>query len=193
MTSCTNAIKAWETKTGESAAEAVKVDLYAQNPPIGKLDNSLNGLENCEHLALSTNSIDRFIPLPSMKKLRILSAGRNCIKKIEKLDEVAGTLEELWLSYNFISSLDGLSNLQNLEVLYMSNNKIKDFGEMAKLASLPKLRDVLFIGNPCYEGLEKDEQRRAVLAQIPQVQKIDGEMVTGADRGPGGGGEEKAE
>ena len=131
---------------------------YAQNPPIGKLDNSLNSLENCEHLALSTNSIDRFIPLPSMK-LKILSAGRNCIKKIEKLDDVAGTLEELWLA-NFIGSLDGLSNMQNLEVLYMSN-KIKDFSEMGKLASLPKLRGravcgaVLRRSHKCRRSMER--------------------------------------
>ena len=138
MTTCANAIKAWETKTGESASEAVKVDLYAQNPPISKLDNALNSLENCEHLALSTNSIDRLIPLPSMKKLKILSLGRNCIKKIEKLDDVAGTLEELWISYNFVSSLDGLANMQNLEVLYMSNNKIKDFNELGKTSLTAK-------------------------------------------------------
>lgn len=81
-------------------------------------------------LSLSTNQIDRLIPFGGMKKLRILSLGRNnvqwtsprcvclCtgeamhltlpslvlyplqIKKIEKLEDLADTLEELWLSYN---------------------------------------------------------------------------------------------
>jgi len=117
MTSCKDAIKNWETKTGEIAAEATAVKLYAQNPPISKMDAALNGLDNCEHLALSTNSIDRIIPLPGLKKLRIFSIGRNVVKKIEKLDDNAATLQEIWASYNFVSSLDGLHNLTNLEVL----------------------------------------------------------------------------
>ena len=114
-----------------------------------------------------------------MKKLKILSAGRNCIKKIEKLDDVAGPSRSL--AYNFIGSLDGLSNMQNLEVLYMSNNKIKDFSEMGKLKAPAQAEGRAVVGTRA-DGLEKAEQRRAVLAQIPQVQKIDGEMVTGADR-----------
>lgn len=40
-----------------------------------------------------------------MENLRILSLGRNLIKKIENLDAVADTLEELWISYNQIASL----------------------------------------------------------------------------------------
>ena len=320
MTSCKDAIKNWETKTGEVAAEATAVKLYAQNPPISKMDAALNSLDKCEHLSLSTNSIDRLIPLtgkvlvlswthrmagrsvqhpilfksslltvctrtgsmvgptecwivfivgltdsninflivscsflllvPGLKNLRILSISRNAIKKIEKLDDVAGTLTEIWASYNFVSNLDGLHNLTNLEVLYvsggvsslwcvqsrsgvrcagqtnivhsvafghfwfcshfffsfflnvvavtctfvqtglqLSNNKIKDVGELGKLAGLPNLRDILLIGNPCYEGMEKAEQRAAVLAQLPNIAKIDGEMVTAADRE--GGGETK--
>ena len=53
--------------------------------------------------------------------------------QIEKLDDVAETLEELWLSYNQISSLDGLSNLTNLTTLYLSNNNIKMWNELDKL------------------------------------------------------------
>ncbi len=83
-----------------------------------------------------------------MKKLRILSMGRNQIKKIEKLDDLAETLEELWLSYNQIFSLDGFSSLKNLTTLYMSNNNMKSWAELDKLKGLEKLRDVLFVGNP---------------------------------------------
>merc|ERR1711998_456766 len=86
---------------------------------------------NCEHLTLSTNCIDRLIPLNGMKNLRILSIGRNQIKKIEKLDDVAETLEQLWISYNLITSLDGLQGLTNLTTLYMSNNNLKSFAELS--------------------------------------------------------------
>jgi hypothetical protein len=46
----------------------------------------------------------------------------------ERLEDVAGTLEELWLSYNGVSSLDGLATCSKLRVLYMSNNQARDGG-----------------------------------------------------------------
>lgn len=57
------------------------------------------------HLTLSTNNIEKISSLSGMENLRILSLGRNLIKKIENLDAVADTLEELWLSYNQVVSL----------------------------------------------------------------------------------------
>ncbi|KAF1778991.1 Leucine-rich repeat domain, L domain-like [Phytophthora cactorum] len=134
-----------------------------------------------EHLSLSTNAIDRLIPLSGMKKLRILSLGRNQIKKIEKLDDVSDTLEELWLSYNVIATLDGLSGLTNLTTLYVSNNLIKSWDELDKLASLPKLRDVLFTGNQ-FTRIEQGDARLNVLKRIPKVAKIDGDMVKQTER-----------
>lgn len=72
------------------------------------MDDSLNQLENCQKLSLSTNQIERMIALPKLKNLRILSLGRNNIKRIMALEDVGQTLEELWLSYNQIEKLDGL-------------------------------------------------------------------------------------
>jgi len=193
-TSCAQAIKAWEAKTGEVAAEAKVVKLYCQIPPVNKLDHTLNSLVNCEHLALSTNSIDRFIPLNGMKSLKILSLGRNMLKKIEKLDDVADTLEELWLSYNNITLLDGLQGLQNLRVLYLSNNGIKNWGELDKLAGLSNLKDILLVGNEIYNGLSVEERRIEVLKRLPGLTKIDGELVTPSERAAaeGTGEEEEA-
>lgn len=57
------------------------------------------------HLALSTNNIEKISSLSGMESIKILSLGRNLIKKIENLDAVAETLEELWISYNVLTSL----------------------------------------------------------------------------------------
>ena len=181
-TTCAVAIKEWETQTGEVAAEAKHVALYCRVPPINRLDNTLNSLVNCERLALSTNSIDKIIPLNGMKCLKILSLGRNQIKKIERLDDVADTLEELWMSYNSISSLDGLGGLSNLRVLYLSNNKISQWSELDKIAGLMNLKDVLFVGNPIYEGLSESERRVEVLRHLPNLTKIDGDLVKPKER-----------
>jgi len=37
---------------------------------------------------------------------------------------------------------------------------------------------VLFVGNPIYDGLSKDDARLEVLRHLPNITKIDGDMVT---------------
>lgn len=91
---------------------------------------------------------------------------------------MAGTLQQLWISYNQISSLDGLSCLTNLTTLYCSNNQIKSFVELEKLRTNEQLRDVLFTGNPMYsEVATKEEARIEILKRLPALLKIDGEFV----------------
>lgn len=60
--------------------------------------------------------------------------------QIEKLEDVAESLEELWLSYNLITSLDGLGALSKLTTLYMSNNHIKAWAELDKLVRVTDCR-----------------------------------------------------
>ena len=66
-----------------------------------------------------------------LKNLKILSLARNNIKRIQNLEDVAATLEQLWLSYNQIERLDNLAPLQKLHTFYVSNNKIRDPNEIA--------------------------------------------------------------
>jgi len=63
------------------------------------MDDSLNQLENCQKLSLSTNCIERMNSPPKAEEPRS-SLGRNNIKRIMALEDVGQTLEELWLSYN---------------------------------------------------------------------------------------------
>jgi len=113
----------------------------------------------------------------------VLSVGRNIIKRIEKLEDVAETLEELWISYNQIASLDGLQGMNALSSLYISNNNIKSWAELDKLASLPSLKDILLIGNPIYlEMPSREEARVEVLRHLPNITKIDGQMVKPSER-----------
>ena len=106
--------------------------------------------------------------------MKILSVGRNNLKKIDGslAADHGNTLEQLWASYNKIGSLDGIDKLSALTTLYLSNNKIANFDELSKLADLAELRDLLLIGNPCYEGLSKDERRIEVIKRLPQVTKL---------------------
>ena len=129
MTACKEAIKDWEEycKTPESKQEALPAvemrevrlcPIAMMKPLILKMDAQLSTLKKCEQLRLSSNSIQKIEGLAGMDSLKILSLGRNTIKKIEGLNEVADTLEQLWLSYNQLGSLGGIEKLSNLLVLY---------------------------------------------------------------------------
>lgn len=89
-----------------------------------------------------------------MKNLKVLSIGRNLIKAFSGLEPLGETLLELWISYNSIEKMKGITCMKNLRVLYMSNNLVREWNEFSKLQELPNLRDLLFVGNPLCDGFE---------------------------------------
>eukprot|EP00794_Sanderia_malayensis_P020426 gene20426-22439_t len=192
-TTIKDALAKWEEKNGMKAAEAKEVKLYAQMPPIEKMDASLSTLTACEDvyliwriflrkLSLSTNGIEKIANLNGLKNLTILSLGRNNIKNLNGLEAVADTLQQLWISYNYVEKLKGIGVLKKLKVLYMSNNSVKSMDEFIKLADLPNLEDLLFVGNPLEEkhsaeGTWRDEATK----RLPKLKKLDGVPVVRQD------------
>jgi dynein light chain 1 len=61
------------------------------------------------------------VNMPPLKYLTRLSLSRNNISKISGLEEVAGTLKELWLSYNLIEKLEGLGMCMKLNTLFIGS------------------------------------------------------------------------
>jgi dynein light chain 1 len=187
-TSCAEAIEIWQGYNPDSPVkEATKVLLCGLAPPIEKMDEALHQLVNVKQLSLSTNAIEKMIPLAPLRNLEILSLGRNHIKKIEGLEAVSATLRELWLSYNQINTLDGLDSCLRLEVLFMSNNKIGEdsrgkpsieggWRELDKLTCLPELKNVLFVGNPIYQDLTKKDILEKVTTRLPALKNNQGKV-----------------
>jgi dynein light chain 1 len=188
FTSFAKALQNWEEKNGASPSDAKVIKLNFEIPPIEKMDPALIGtLVNCEQLSLSTNAIEKMIPISGLKSLKILSLSRNQIKRINGLDEIGATLEELWLSYNYIEKLDGLSSCTEIKTLYVGHNKIKDWNEMDRLKEMSKLRTTVCYGNDIYDkygtgAVGNTEARLHVLAKLPQLGMIDGVMVTDEER-----------
>ncbi|KAM3173194.1 Dynein light chain 1, axonemal [Hymenolepis weldensis] len=140
------------------------------------MDAGLSLLTKCEKLSLSTNAIDKISNLHALKNLehlKILSLARNNIKIISGLEPLGETLEELWISYNLIEKLKGLSALKKLRVLYISNNKVKDWVELLRLNDLPSLADLVFVGNPLEEN-NPDTFRDEAMRKLPKIKKLDG-------------------
>ena len=55
------------------------------------------------------------------------------IKKLEQLDGIADRLEELWMSYNLLSTFAGIEQCSKLRCLFVGNNNISDEKELARL------------------------------------------------------------
>lgn len=97
---------------------------------------------------------------------------------MENLEAVAGTLEQLWISYNQIEKLSGISALKKLKVLYMSNNNVEKWSEFDRLKDLPLLEDILFVGNPLQQQYQdQDEWRLAVIKRLPTLKRLDGKTI----------------
>ena len=185
-TSFAKAIQMFEETSGQNASEAEFVKLNFTVPPIDKLDAAIiSTLTSCRHLALSTNCIEKMVPITTLKRLEVLSLGRNQIKKIYGLEEIGANLKELWISYNLIEKLDGLApHCSNLSVLYIAHNKIKDINELEKIKELPNLANCVFLGNEFYDKFpSKEDARIQVLKKIPKLGMIDNVIVTEADKG----------
>nr|AAX86881.2 leucine-rich-repeat protein 7 [Plasmodium falciparum] len=177
-----NCIKNWEQKNGKKICDEEEVSFICNIPLIEKLDNSINTLEKCKRLSLSTNRIEKLIPMSGLKNIEILSLGRNCIKKIQYLEDISGTLKQLWLSYNYIDKLDNLQSLKKLQVLYIFHNKIKSIEEIDKLNTLPELVELGLKGNPIYEGKTNEYMKLLILKKLPQLKIVDNETITEKQR-----------
>jgi len=186
MTSCKEAIKDIEVD-GVVAAEAEEVRLCPiamMKPLITKMDNSLSTLKKCKHLRMSSNAIAKIEGLAGCDSLQIISLGRNNLKKIEGLNDLSDTLEQIWISYNQIASLAGIEKLVNLQVLLMSNNKIDKWPEVERLQALPKLRDLNLVNNPIWTKTEGEglSWRIELLKRLDKIKVIDGQLVEDEER-----------
>jgi len=185
MTSCKEAIKDIEAD-GNPATEMEEVRLCPianMKPLITKMDQALSTLKKCKQLRMSSNGIGKIEGLSGMDSLTILSLGRNGLKKIEGLNEVADTLEQLWVSYNQIASFAGIEKLVNLQVLYASNNKIDKFPEVERLQALPKLRELNLANNPVQIKAEAEGNwRLEVIKRLEKLKLLDGALIEDEER-----------
>ena len=66
-----------------------------------------------------------------------------------------------------------------LEILFISNNKIRNWEEINRLNQLPELRNILLIGNPIYDSYSnREEAKPQVLRRCRQLEVIDGVIVS---------------
>ena len=89
------ALDVWCSENGTAREDVVHVQLYGRQPPITRMNASdVEGLVRCEKLSLSSNAIEKMVMGRSLRSLKVLSMGRNGIKRIDgSIGEVKWTLK----------------------------------------------------------------------------------------------------
>ncbi|XP_037014056.2 cilia- and flagella-associated protein 410 [Artibeus jamaicensis] len=87
------------------------------------------------------------------------------------------SLEVITLSVNSVSTLEPVSQCQQLSELYLRRNRIASLTELSYLKGLPRLRVLWLAENPCC-GADPHLYRMTVLRNLPNLQKLDNQAVT---------------
>ncbi|NP_001087518.1 cilia and flagella associated protein 410 S homeolog isoform X1 [Xenopus laevis] len=86
-------------------------------------------------------------------------------------------IEVITLSVNNISTLEPISYCHNLTELYLRKNNISSLNELNYLKPLPRLKILWLSENPCC-GADPQKYRMTVLRNLPNLQKLDNQVVT---------------
>jgi protein phosphatase 1 regulatory subunit 7 len=75
------------------------------------VDPPLEGFPQLAELYLVNNKLTRIRGLEHLPALRCLELGSNRLREIENLESLSGSLEQLWLGRNKITTIQVLCNL----------------------------------------------------------------------------------
>ncbi|XP_015262348.1 PREDICTED: protein C21orf2 isoform X1 [Gekko japonicus] len=111
--------------------------------------------------------------LGSVRKLNCWGSRLTDISICHELPNV----EVITFSVNNISDLEPVSQCQHLTELYLRKNRIASLAELFHLKKLPHLRILWLSENPCC-GPDLHRYRMTVLRNLPNLQKLDNQLVT---------------
>ncbi|XP_006562371.1 protein tilB homolog isoform X2 [Apis mellifera] len=113
----------------------------------------------------------RMSDFSAVKKLNCWGTELTDVSILRKMKNV----EVLSLSVNHINTLADFQYCSSLQELFVRNNNIEDLNEVCYLQGLPNLRNLWLGENPC---AEKEGYRLSVLRALPNLQKLDDEVVS---------------
>lgn len=98
--------------------------------------NVVSNWTNLVDMSFSNNIIEEIPNLNNLSNLETVNLSNNKIKSIEN---ISGSMEELSIDNNELTSLSGVQNLLNLKILSVSNNQINSLKELESLSNLENL------------------------------------------------------
>jgi protein phosphatase 1 regulatory subunit 7 len=127
---------------------------------------------NLKILSIQSNRIRTIAGLDNLPQLEELYISHNALTTLEGLEKVSG-LRVLDISNNQVGSIKGLKHLKELEELWASYNQITDWNVVEEeLNDKKQLNTVYFEGNPL-QLKAPALYRNKVKLMLPQVMQID--------------------
>lgn len=106
--------------------------------------------------------------------LRFLSLADCGISSLDGISTISPNLEEVYLAFNEITDMSDLLGLNNLRILDLEENNIKNLSDIEILSCCSKLRAITLAGNPCAES---EHYREDVRRYIPQLVYLDEKRI----------------
>ncbi|KAM9449716.1 dynein axonemal assembly factor 11-like [Clarias gariepinus] len=132
-----------------------------------------------EEISLHQQDIERIEHIDRWcRNLKILYLQNNLISKIENVGRLK-KLEYLNLALNNIEVIENLEGCEDLQKLDLTLNFVGQLSSVESLSQNVHLRELFLVGNPCTEF---KGYRQYVLACLPQLQRLDGKVITRAER-----------
>jgi hypothetical protein len=174
----TMSLDALQRLTGfDDLADADKLTLQDINTLVTPIDHVGSLLPNLTQLRLSASTLPSFRDLGTrLVNLRVLWLSR-C--GVSDLSGVFGLpmLEELYLSFNSIQTLDDVAMHDSLQILDLEANKVSSWDELSHLATIPSLTALTLSGNPIAEEGSEDEYRGRVSEIMASLEVLDDEEL----------------
>ncbi|MEE6490341.1 hypothetical protein FKM82_015848 [Ascaphus truei] len=111
-----------------------------------------------------------------LESVRKLNCWGSLLTDISICNELPN-IEVITLSVNSISTLEPISQCQNLTELYLRKNNIASMAELYYLKQLSSLKILWLSENPCC-GQDPNKYRMTVLRNLPNLHKLDNQAVT---------------
>lgn len=113
-----------------------------------------------------------------IENIKSINFWGNDIEEVSILKQMQ-SLEVISLSVNKIKSLREFGYLKNLRELYLRKNLISDLSEVKYLSSCPNLRVLWISENPIAES---KNYRLTVISYLPQLTKLDDNVITAEEK-----------
>lgn len=109
-----------------------------------------------------------------IETLKSINFWGNDLEEISILSQMQN-LQVISLSVNRIKTLKDFSRLKNLKELYLRKNNISDFIEINYLSTCPNLKVLWLSENPISN---KKNYRLTVISYLPNLEKLDDKIIT---------------